>query len=122
MMVGNFLAFDPSYVSPTLPDMMPHPSEYNGQASMLYRQDADGSFTDVTKEMDFYYPQSKCMGLTLIGSKGPASAIGAKVTIQAGEHKQVDRLEIRWPDGHTEIFRDFVANRYLTIIQDKGFQ
>jgi len=357
MMVGNFLAFDPSYVSPTMPDMMPHPSEYNGQASMLYRQDADGRFTDVTQEMDFYYPQSKCMGLTvfdydddgdldlfqgndhqmnflfrndgngifqeiarisgvavndrgittgsmhgsigdvdgdglidmlvtdlrygalyrnlgsgmfeditersgvahsfsgkgawaaalfdfdndgdldifsangiaeelikqhplllenngkgrfqnvgserctyfrekrsgrgaavadfdndgdldiivshvdlqatsvllrndggnrnhwlgltLIGSKGPASAIGAKVTIQSGEHnqvvinqwatsylsyndprvhiglgshKQVDKLEIRWPDGHTETFRNFIANRYITIIQDKGFQ
>ncbi len=65
LMVGNFLAFDPSYVSPTMPDMMPHPSEYKGQASMLYRQEADGSFTDVTKEMGFYYPQSKCMGLTV---------------------------------------------------------
>ena len=29
-MVGNFLAFDPAYVSPTTPDMMPHPSEYKG--------------------------------------------------------------------------------------------
>ena len=25
MMVGNFLAFDPEYVSPTTPEMMPHP-------------------------------------------------------------------------------------------------
>jgi hypothetical protein len=31
MMVGNFLAFDPDYVSPTTPDMMPHPSEYRGR-------------------------------------------------------------------------------------------
>ena len=37
-MVGNFLAFDPEYISPTTPDMMPHPSEYMGQASMLYLQ------------------------------------------------------------------------------------
>ncbi len=24
--VGNFLAFDPEYVSPTTPELMPHPS------------------------------------------------------------------------------------------------
>jgi hypothetical protein len=65
MMVGNFLAFDPSYVSPTTPGMMPHPSEYNGQASMLYHQNEDGTFRDVTEKLNLFYPQSKCMGLTL---------------------------------------------------------
>jgi hypothetical protein len=65
LMVGNFLAFDPKYVSPATPGLMPHPSEYRGQASMLYRQNEDGSFTDVTKEMGLFYPDSKCMGLTL---------------------------------------------------------
>ena len=65
VMVGNFLAFDPAYKSPTIPDMMPHPSEYRGQTSMLYRQESDGSFTDVTREMGFYYEDSKCMGLTV---------------------------------------------------------
>jgi hypothetical protein len=63
--VGNFLAFDPAYVSPTTPGMMPHPSEYKGQASMLYEQQPDGKFTDVTKKHGFYYPDSKCMGLTV---------------------------------------------------------
>ena len=65
LMVGNFLAFDPSYVSPTTPDMMPHPSEYNGQASLLYHQNEDGTFKEITRETGLYYPQSKCMGLTL---------------------------------------------------------
>jgi len=64
-MVGNFLAFDPSYVSPATPDMMPHPSEYEGQASMLYHQNEDGTFREITKSVGLYYPQSKCMGLTL---------------------------------------------------------
>ena len=64
-MVGNFLAFDPDYVSPTTPEMMPHPSEYNGQASMLYLQQEDGSFVDATKSYGLYFPDSKCMGLTL---------------------------------------------------------
>jgi hypothetical protein len=31
-MVGNFMAFNPAYVSPSTPGMMPSPAEYNGQA------------------------------------------------------------------------------------------
>ena len=64
-MVGNFLAFDPDYVSIATPGLMPHPSEYKGQASMLYEQQPDGKFVDVTKEAGLYYPNSKCMGLTI---------------------------------------------------------
>lgn len=64
-MVGNFLAFDPAYVSASTPGLMPHPSEYKGQASMLYEQQPDGKFVDVTKEAGLYYPNSKCMGLTI---------------------------------------------------------
>ncbi len=64
-MVGNFLAFNPAYVSPASPGKMPHPSEYKGQASMLYQQQPDGKFIDVTKETNLYYPDSKCMGLTV---------------------------------------------------------
>jgi enediyne biosynthesis protein E4 len=64
-MVGNFLAFDPAYYSPSAPEMMPSPTEYNGQASMLYEQLPDGKFIDVTGKNDLYYPDSKCMGLTV---------------------------------------------------------
>ncbi|MCX6321063.1 MAG: CRTAC1 family protein [Bacteroidia bacterium] len=64
-MVGNFLAFDPAYVSPATPGMMPSPTEYNGQASMLYEQQPDGRFVDVTKKNNLYFPDSKCMGLTV---------------------------------------------------------
>lgn len=63
--VGNFLAFDPDYISPTTPEMMPHPSEYRGQASMMYEQQKDGSFTEVTEGLGLLYPDSKCMGLTV---------------------------------------------------------
>lgn len=65
VMVGNFLAFDPAYISPTTPEMMPHPSEYRGQASMMYEQQSDGTFDDVTEGLGLSYPDSKCMGLTV---------------------------------------------------------
>lgn len=64
-MVGNFLAFDPNYISTQTPGMMPHPSEYKGQASMLYQQLANGTFEDVTEKENLYFPDSKCMGLTV---------------------------------------------------------
>jgi len=64
-LVGNFLAFDPAYVSTQTPGMMPHPSEYKGQASILYEQQPDGSFRDMTQENGLLYPDSKCMGLTV---------------------------------------------------------
>ncbi|HUX56570.1 MAG TPA: CRTAC1 family protein [Bacteroidales bacterium] len=65
LMVGNFLAFDPAYISTQTPGMMPHPSEYKGQTSMLYEQQANGKFIDVTRENGLCYPDSKCMGLTI---------------------------------------------------------
>lgn len=65
VMVGNFLAFDPVYVSIAGPSIMPHPTEYKGQASMLYQQQPDGTFKDVTEKAGLYYPDSKCMGLTV---------------------------------------------------------
>ena len=64
-MVGNFLAFDPAYFTPSSPEMMPSPSEYKGQASMLYEQQADGKFIDVTRKNNLYFPDSKCMGITI---------------------------------------------------------
>jgi hypothetical protein len=63
--VGNFLAFDPEYVTPATPDLMPHPSEYRGQASLLYRQLPGGTFEEVTRQAGLYFPDSKCMGLTV---------------------------------------------------------
>jgi len=65
VMMGNFLAFDPYYLAQETPHLMPHPNEYQGQASLLYRQNADGTFTDVTRQLEMHYPQSKCMGLTV---------------------------------------------------------
>ncbi len=64
-MVGNFLAFDPNYISNQTPGMMPHPSEYKGQASMLYQQQINGTFKDVTEKEKLFFPDSKCMGLTV---------------------------------------------------------
>jgi hypothetical protein len=82
-MVGNFMAFDPAYISPATPDMMPSPAEYNGQASMLYEQQPDGRFVDVTRKENLFYPDSKCMGLTVFDYNDD----GALDIFQANDHQ-----------------------------------
>jgi len=82
-MVGNFLAFDPAYVSAEMPNMMPHPSEYKGQESILYEQQPDGKFKDVTKINNLSYPDSKCMGLTVFDYDGD----GDLDIFQANDHQ-----------------------------------
>jgi len=37
-----------------------------------------------------------------------------------GRATTIDRLEIRWPAGGTEIIRDVPANLVLTIVEGKG--
>ena len=66
VMVGNFMAFDPAYFTPGSPDMMPSPTEYKGQASVLYEQQSNGKFTDVTQKNKLFYPDSKNMGFTIL--------------------------------------------------------
>ena len=82
-MVGNFMAFDPKYVNPSAPDMMPSPAEYNGQASMLYEQLPDGKFTDVTEKNGLYFPESRCMGLNILDFDGD----GDLDILQANDHQ-----------------------------------
>lgn len=83
IMVGNFLAFDPLHISPGHPEMMPHPSEYHGQASMLYRQSGNKTFDDITDTSGMYYPDSKCMGLTVFDYDGD----GDGDILQANDHQ-----------------------------------
>ncbi|HXG92593.1 MAG TPA: CRTAC1 family protein [Blastocatellia bacterium] len=85
--------------------------------------------------------------LKLIGRKSNRSAIGAKVWLKAGGRVQVrevtsqssyyshndsrlhfgmgamkkaDQVEIRWPNGQTEIIRDIAVNQFVTIKEGSG--
>ncbi|MEE9118369.1 MAG: VCBS repeat-containing protein, partial [Calditrichia bacterium] len=111
-MVGNFLAFDPSYVSPTTPGMMPHPSEYEGQASMLYHQNEDGTFREITKIVGLYYPQSKCMGLTLFDYDDD----GDLDLFQGNDHQ----LNFLFRNDGNQIFTE-VARKSGVAVNDQGF-
>jgi hypothetical protein len=87
------------------------------------------------------------LGLTLRGKDGPASAISAKVVIQAGtkrwvmvnqsatgylsnsdprlhiglgQQKLVDQIEVFWINGKKEVYLNIVADHFITITQGKG--
>src|SRR5512140_3601496 len=83
LLVGNFLAFDPSYLSPGSPERMPSPAEYRGQPSILYRRGSDGRFVDVTKEARLWFPDNKVMGLTVFDCDGD----GKLDVFQANDHQ-----------------------------------
>jgi enediyne biosynthesis protein E4 len=85
----------------------------------------------------------------LVGTKSNRAAIGARVTIHAGGMTQFDEvrgggsylsqndlrlhfglgsatkinsLEVRWPTGKTETFKEIVADKIYTIVEGKGIQ
>lgn len=64
--VGNFLAFDPAYVSASAPERMPSPAEYRGQGLILYRRGDDGRWRDVTAGSGLERPDVRVMGLTAL--------------------------------------------------------
>jgi hypothetical protein len=87
-------------------------------------------------------PRQNAIAIALAGSKSNRSAIGARCTIEAGGRRQiaevvgggsyysqnsftlyfgvakaakVDRIEIRWPNGETQAWRDIAVNRTVRI-------
>jgi hypothetical protein len=82
VLVGNFLAFDPYYLSPGSPHRMPAPAEYQGQPSSYYRRRADGRYEEVAAEAGLHFPQNKVMGLTVFD----ADEDGGLDIFQANDH------------------------------------
>lgn len=89
-------------------------------------------------------PRQNAVAISLTGTKSNRSAIGARCTIEAGGRKQtaevagggsyysqnsftlyfgvakaprVDRIEIRWPNGETQSWRDVAVNRTVRITE-----
>jgi enediyne biosynthesis protein E4 len=61
--VGNYLAFDPDYNYFYSPDGFPPPMAYESEPDMLYRNNGNGTFTDVTKAMGIIDIDGRAMGV-----------------------------------------------------------
>lgn len=63
--VANYLLYDDGKFRDFYPAAgYPGPLSYEGQPSALYRNNGDGTFTDVTKEAGLYFPGGRAMGAT----------------------------------------------------------
>jgi hypothetical protein len=89
-------------------------------------------------------PRQNAIAVTLTGTRSNRSAIGARCTVEAGGRKQtaevvsggsyfsqnsltlyfglgksakVDRIEVRWPMGEMQAWRDLTANRTIALTE-----
>lgn len=87
------------------------------------------------------------LGVQLLGNPSNRDAIGARVTVYAGTHRwtsevrsgssynsssdlrlhfglgknpQVDRIEVRWPNGNKEVYDGTSANRFVVLREGNG--
>lgn len=61
--VGNYLFFDPDYKYFYAPDGFPGPMAYDAQKDVLYRNNGDGTFEDVTEKMGITDLDGRAMGV-----------------------------------------------------------
>ncbi len=61
--VGKYLTFDPSYKYFYAPDGFPGPLAYDAQPDVLYHNNGDGTFEDVTKKMGIIDRDGRAMGV-----------------------------------------------------------
>lgn len=62
--VGNYIEYDPDYKYFYAAQKFPGPLAYRGQPDLLYHNNGDGTFTDVTKKAGVYNPEGRAMGIT----------------------------------------------------------
>jgi hypothetical protein len=61
--VGNYIKYDPDYGYFYAPDGFPGPMAYDAQADVLYRNNGDETFTDVTEKMGVLNIDGRAMGV-----------------------------------------------------------
>jgi enediyne biosynthesis protein E4 len=61
--VGKYLRFDPNYKYYYAPDGFPAPLAYDAQPDVLYHNNGDGTFSDVTKAMGIKDMDGRAMGV-----------------------------------------------------------
>ena len=64
--VANYVEFNPALNLSYAPDGYPGPLNFRGQADILYRNNGDDTFTDVTMEMGIFNSDGRAMGVGAI--------------------------------------------------------
>ena len=61
--LGNYIDYDPDYQYFYAAQRFPGPLSYHGQPDVLYRNNGDGTFTDVTRQAGVYNSEGRAMGV-----------------------------------------------------------
>lgn len=61
--VANYVEFNPALNLAYAPDGYPGPLNFRGEPDVLYRNNGDGTFTDVTREMGLFRTDGRAMGV-----------------------------------------------------------
>jgi hypothetical protein len=65
LFIGNYVKYDKTKAAGFDPaEGYPGPLSYSGQPNRLYRNNGDGTFTDVTREMGLWKPDGRSMSVT----------------------------------------------------------
>jgi hypothetical protein len=64
LFVGRYVKFDPKYRAFYAPDNYPGPLDYEGETNMLFHNNCDGTFTDVTEKSGIGAYVGRTMGVT----------------------------------------------------------
>ena len=62
--VGNYIEYDPEYQYYYAADKFPGPLSYHGQQDILYHNNGDGTFSDVTIKAGVVNPEGRAMGVS----------------------------------------------------------
>jgi hypothetical protein len=141
------------------PDVSPYFTEKrSGRAAAVVDYDNDGDMDIMVSHIDLKATPSLLrnegndnywLGLTLKGNYGPASAVGALVTVKSGsktqvfvnqpantylswndprmhiglgKYEKIDSIEILWPQGNKEVYKNIKSNQYISITQGKRIE
>ena len=64
LFVGGYLVFDPDYRNFFAAEAFPGPLSYRGEKDILYRNNGDGTFTDVTRAAKLDSAEGRAMGVS----------------------------------------------------------
>lgn len=65
LFVGNYLKFDPAIRLYYGPENFPGPLDYEGDTDVLYHNQGDGTFAEVTRQAGIFNPAGRAMGVTV---------------------------------------------------------